>query len=80
MAMKNLNNYITERIRIDNIKCPEFPVDGTLDDIIQFLKENGFVKLTLEGNVFKSFINAKARSFDINLVTDRIWFADTSKK
>ena len=39
--METLNNYITERIRIDNIRGG-FPIDGSFDDMIEFLRRNGF--------------------------------------
>jgi hypothetical protein len=40
--METLNNYITERIRVDNIKHREFPIDGTQEDMIQFLENQGY--------------------------------------
>ena len=43
--MDTLTNYITERIRIDNVKHLEFPIDGTVDDMVEFLDEQGFKSL-----------------------------------
>lgn len=41
--METLNNYIVERIRIDNIKPNGFPpIDGTEDEIVDFLENKGF--------------------------------------
>jgi hypothetical protein len=43
--MNQLNDYIFERIRIDNIRILKFPIDGTYDEVIIFLKEAGFGEL-----------------------------------
>ena len=40
--MNQLSDYITERIRIDNIRILKFPIDGTYDEVINFLKDAGF--------------------------------------
>jgi hypothetical protein len=49
--MDTLTNYITERIiiaeriRIDNVKQVKFPIEGSLDDIAEFLEIVGFKKI-----------------------------------
>ena len=44
--MKNLKDTIIEKIKVDDIilNKEEFPIDGTIDDMIEFLKDYGFVK------------------------------------
>lgn len=46
--MKTLNNYIMERIRVDNIKSKphDFPFTGTIDDVRRFLLDAGFTEMT----------------------------------
>ena len=41
------DDIITERIRIDNVKQVRFPVDGTVKDMVKFLKMNGFEPLKI---------------------------------
>ena len=86
--METLNNYITERIRVDNIKRPEFPINGTLDDVVKFLKEQGFKEIkdlpyfTLYTNYVVPFNKYKDKCFAIEVDgtnTGIIYFADTSK-
>lgn len=80
--MDTLTNYIVERIRIDNIKHPVFPVDGTIEDIIQFLKDNGFEDLkNIPTPITGSFNRLKIRGFHVAEFDFylRIFFADTSK-
>ena len=78
--MDTLTNYITERIRIDNIKHREFPVDGTVKDMVKFLKMNGFEEFGEEDmGVVKQFNKEKIRGFMMNRDKDILWFADTTK-
>jgi hypothetical protein len=80
--MKPLNNYITERIRVDNIKHLEFPIDGTIDDMVKFLKAYNFEECDTKNKKYSSkvFLNdMKAKSYVISFDYTRIWFADTSK-
>lgn len=85
--MESLNNYITERIRIDNIK-PEFPVDGTDKEIIDFLKEYGFKEIKDLPNIpfypdYAILFNKyKDKCFGIEVEGTNnmdIYFANTSK-
>ena len=55
--MNSLSDYIVERIRIDNIKLEEFPVDGTYDEVVDFLERCGFNKIKDDSHYM--FNNAK---------------------
>lgn len=93
--MDTLTNYITERIiiaeriRIDNIKRPEFPIDGTVEDIIDFLKEYGFKEIkkiqvpsTYINDYVVPFNDYRNKCFYVDIVATNntyIYFADTSK-
>ena len=67
--MKTITNYITERIRvdninerirIDNIKSVKFPIDGTIDEIIKFLEGHGFKEIDdIKGRTATDFFNSK---------------------
>ena len=84
--MKTINDYIIERIRIDNVKRTtfrEFPLDGGIKGIEDFLKDNGFTQikcdepaLTKRGN----FLNSKHGKYYIiyNSQIKSFTFADTS--
>jgi hypothetical protein len=86
--MESLNNYITERIRIDNIKHPEFPIKGDYDATIVFLKEQGFERLPHEfyGSEQHQFVNIfndqHIRGWMYYLAGDltMITFADTTDR
>ena len=44
--MKTIDNYILERLNPRHLgKAKEFPIDGTLDDVVKFLRNNGFKRL-----------------------------------
>lgn len=86
--MNSLIDYIVERIRVDNIKpeeFPEFPVDGTYDDVVDFLERCGFNKIKDDSH--NMFINAKKfnqehkRCFSCETSDSHSYvvFADTSK-
>ena len=78
MGMKNLKDSILEKLRIDDINLnKEFPIDGTLKDIVEFLEEEGFQQVEY-GYVKTAFNGAKAKCFMIDATTIR--FADTSKR
>lgn len=90
LGMKNLkdilveklgvDDIITERIRIDNVKQVRFPVDGTVKDMVKFLKMNGFEEFGEENmSVVKQFNKEKIRGFMMNRDKDILWFADTTK-
>ena len=77
--MEPLNNYITERIRINNIKHSEFPIDGPIDEIIGFLEGHGFKEIDdIKGRTATDFFNSKHdRCYWLR---DKKWiyFGDTS--
>ena len=77
--MKPINNYIVERIKIDNIKHQEFPIDGKIDDIVDFLQNQGFSRIQPNTtiNLRSQFNIAETKCFVVERTT--IWFADTSK-
>ena len=82
--MESLNNYITERIRVDNIKSREFPINGTLGEIIDFLKEHGFKEIKDLPNLSRytdyvvPFNEYRNKCFGV--FKKNIFFADTSRK
>jgi hypothetical protein len=43
--MKTIDNYINERLNPRHLGTEKFPIDGTLDDMIKFLENNGFEEL-----------------------------------
>ena len=76
--METLNNYITERIRIDNIKSAKFPIDGKIDDMVGFLQSQGFSQIHTNALNLRSVFNkAKGKCFMVYNI-HVIWFADTS--
>ena len=89
--MESLNNYITERIRVDNIKHPEFPINGNTEEIVDFLKERGFEEIkdlphlpmyTDYVTVFNNTYKNKCFGVMVDSLSKRniICFADTSRK
>ena len=46
MGMKNLKDTVLEKLKVDDIILGEkFPLDGTLEDMCEFLEEQGFNSL-----------------------------------
>ena len=80
--MNQLSNYITERIRIDNIKILKFPIDGTYDDAIMFLKKQNFEEIYPDGYIEELANLAETKCFIHDSILNGfiIWFADTSKE
>ena len=83
--MKNLKDSILEKLRVDDIIINnEFPIDGTLKEIIEFLEGEGFVEeedfkeANDSGKLSVSFDLAKSKCLKVYGKT--IYFADTSKK
>ena len=84
--MKNLKDVL-EKLKVDSIVLDkEFPIDGTLNDMIAFLEGEGFHYI--DGEHIKESLNAeKTKCFMLDLKTKSsrsdlttIWFADTSKE
>ena len=83
MAMKNLKDTILEKLSIDNINLDgEFPIDGTLEDMVEFLERQGFKHIQHVDDVNKLFNSAKSKSFTVTNINKvyYLWFADTSKE
>lgn len=80
--MKNLKDSILEKLSIDSIAPDiEFPIDGTIRDMIEFLKEEGFKEVAnSSGNMMSTILNRESNKCFINYNNTTIWFADTSKK
>ena len=82
--MKNLKDSIKdailEKLKVDDILLDkeEFPIDGTLNDIIEFLKDNGFEYVECRGGIDEYFNKYKSKCFYKNDV--HLWFGDTSKE
>lgn len=77
--MKELKDILLEKLSIDDINLnEEFPIDGTLEEIIDFLKSKGFKEIETGDNQINEILNKK-RNKCFTLFSGRIWFADTSK-
>ena len=84
--MQTINDYIIERIRIDNIKHPEFPIDGKIDDMANFLENYNFEEVedsydyeTVK-DIFAVFNKCKNKCYMMD-ISKRKWIriCDTSK-
>ena len=83
--MKNLkdilNNAILEKLKVDDIIIDKFPIDTTLEKIIEFLKEEGFKEVEYVGSISTLFNKTKSKCFTCyDGILKRIYFGDTSKK
>ena len=77
--LKNLKDIILEKLSVDNIVIvEEFPIDGTMEDIVKFLKEQGFKQISSSGYISDLVNLTKTKCFMSDLTN--IWFADTSEK
>lgn len=76
--MKNLKDTILEKLKVDDITFNEFPIDGSIEDMIEFLKENGFRFIKNEEKISVLFDSANSKCY--TTYKNRIWFADTSKE
>jgi hypothetical protein len=78
--MKTITNYITERIRVDNIKSAMFPINGTFDDVVVFLEEHGFKNLGIRPptaeKIFQQFEESTGKVFMYDRDANWIRFAD----
>ena len=78
---------VLEKLKVDDIVLDEFPVDGTLEDAVKFLKEYGFKEIKFEikkhflyTSVIKDIENREGRYVVVNKDDLEIMFGDTSKK
>ena len=78
--MNQLSDYITERIRIDNVKQVKFPIDGTLEEMTKFLESEGFRHLDSIIVTIPTANNANAKCFMYDKAGTELCFADTSKE
>ena len=87
--MKNLKDVleklsidsISEKLSIDSIVLTnkEFPINGTLEEIIEFLECNGFNSVVRGvGGVADMFNEYKSKCFYKK--EDHLWFGDTKKE
>jgi len=84
--MKNLVDVL-EKLKVDDISLNEFPANGTLDDIIEFLKNSNFIIIEeanpLADSTVRKLINTEHKKicFIYKFMSHFILrFADTSKK
>ena len=78
MEMKNLKDVL-EKLKVDDIVLDTvFPINGTLNDIIEFLKDNGFKYVRCGGGIDEWFNGYKSKCF--YKTEENLWFGDTSKE
>lgn len=74
--MKTLKDSILEKLSIDDINLNRnnislnrnFPIDGTLQDIVKFLENNGFEKVSSSANweqTFKNYRKYNTKAFGV---------------
>ena len=78
--MKELREVILEKLKVDDIVLTEkFPINGTVDDMIKFLKEQDFIHITNPPNgLLSDTFNNKGGKYMIVYI-HTFYFADTSK-
>ena len=86
MEMKNLKDVL-EKLRVDDISFNEFPADGTLDDIVEFLEDNNFIIIEEDYayalTTIRKLVNTKHKRIcfiDKGKNYSLLRFADTSKE
>ena len=80
--MKALKDSILEKLKIDDIILDEekFPIDGTLDDMIKFLEDGGFIRIK-EHTYYPSKVFNSEKDKCLYISDEQsIFFADTSKE
>ena len=76
-----IKESILEKLSIDSIMSDaEFPADGTLEEIIEFLKEQDFKDVSKRGPKDIIFNSKKSKCFIYIKELGKLWFADTSKE
>ena len=64
--MKNLRDSILEKLKVDDIVFNTFPIDGTINDMIEFLKDAGFKEVPSQDRwdqTFKNYKKCKGKCF-----------------
>ena len=81
MGMRTIVDVL-EKLKVDDISFEKFPIDGTFDEIIEFLKEKDFKEIVAKSDegVDEMFDSKKYTCVTANYKYKRIWFADTSKE
>ena len=93
MAMKNLKEIlleklsvdsISEKLSIDSITFDKFPIDGTFEDALEFLENQGFKDIDIDDSDYldEIFNSEKSKCFTtaIDSRYKSIWFVDTLKE
>ena len=75
--MKSLID-ILEKLKVDDIIIEKFPIDGTGNDIITFLKNEGFTYVLCNNSINEEFNKCGCKCF--YYTSSRFWFGDTSKE
>lgn len=90
--MKELTNYINEKLDINKVNLPskEFPMDGDMDEVVDFLADHDFIQIKYHRTEFyyqykKDFNNLRTKCFMVQSrkmgeITDIVFFGDTSKE
>ena len=78
--MKNLDSYITEKLKVDDIVIPEgnFPIDGPIEKIVDFLNYRGFKDISVPNGLKSVFNRKKTAGYILDVRPNRIWFGDTT--
>ena len=87
--MKALKDSIYEKLKVDDISIEDFPINGTIDDICNFLKNEGFIegndlKIMVWSAYFPSMNSYKTKIFyktlaEVPSIAHSIKFANTTK-
>lgn len=80
--MYSLVGYISERLNPRHLGTAKFPIDGTINDMVKFLKYNGFkeIKNDQSKSADEQFDEELMKGIITDDDPDRIWFADTSEE
>jgi hypothetical protein len=78
--VKNLKDSILEKLKVDDIVLiEEFPIDGTIEEIMKFLEGQNFIDISMRyGSISRMFNNMKKKC--VAKFGNRLSFADTSKE
>lgn len=90
--MKELTNYINEKLDINKVSLPskEFPMDADMDEVVDFLADHDFIQIKYHRTEFyyqykKDFNNLRTKCFMVQSrkmgeITDIVFFGDTSRE
>ena len=78
--LKNLKDVILEKLKVDDIIFGvKFPIDGTFEEMIEFLNEQGFIDISGTTGLLKDVFNNEHKKCVLKF-EDRFAFTDTSKE